>query len=302
MIKTPYRDRTPGGFALPRYVALAESIQRDIESGRFSVGKPLPAERELARTFDVAHLTIRHALSLLAKKGMISRQHGRGTFVQSASATAVIGILIGPNLLDEPTYFYRALVQTIRKEVGDHRWNCRLYDDLTARQTMGLSGNSLNLIQDIRHHAFKGLIWIGIPPGTMTDEIAQSDLPNVAFGSTVQEAAVNLDLHSFTFNAASCLAQQGRRRLVYLRTYWQKSRGAPDVDGLLDAAAAHRFQMTRESICPVEGFSPQGGIFAEKLGYEQMLKLMKRWDAARAWPDGLIVPDDVLMRGVAAAL
>lgn len=69
------------GPARPKYVVLAEDLQRFIAAERLRPGSRLPAERDLARSFRVAHLTVRQALQLLEQRGLILRHHGSGTFV-----------------------------------------------------------------------------------------------------------------------------------------------------------------------------------------------------------------------------
>ena len=58
---------------------------RRIESGTLREGDRLPSEEELAGHFDVSVGTIQKALAGLAHSGLISRQHGRGTFVSGHS-------------------------------------------------------------------------------------------------------------------------------------------------------------------------------------------------------------------------
>lgn len=60
---------------------VTEAIVRKIESGALREGDRLPSEEELAAHFDVSVGTIQKALAGLAHSGLISRQHGRGTFV-----------------------------------------------------------------------------------------------------------------------------------------------------------------------------------------------------------------------------
>lgn len=44
-------------------------------------GTPAPSERELAEQFDVARMTVRHAIDALVVQGLLERVPGRGTFV-----------------------------------------------------------------------------------------------------------------------------------------------------------------------------------------------------------------------------
>ncbi|WIM67206.1 GntR family transcriptional regulator [Corynebacterium breve] len=83
---------------IPAYVAIAESLRARIESGELKPGDRLPAERELVDDFNVARMTVRHALDTLQMEGLIDRKRGRtgGTFVRSIppvlDLTRIVGI------------------------------------------------------------------------------------------------------------------------------------------------------------------------------------------------------------------
>lgn len=65
----------------PKYASFARQFESRILSGEFRIGQRLPSERHLAATTNMTVMTVRQALSVLADKGLISRQQGRGTFV-----------------------------------------------------------------------------------------------------------------------------------------------------------------------------------------------------------------------------
>lgn len=67
---------------MPKYRRLHRELTEDIISGKYAKGSQMPSQQELARSFDVSLLTVREALQLLQKDGIISMQHGKGTFVR----------------------------------------------------------------------------------------------------------------------------------------------------------------------------------------------------------------------------
>ncbi len=76
----------PGGddhcvSAVPRYVQIAEALIERIESGELAAGSRLPAERELSKQFGVTRMTLRQALNMLDKQGLLTRRQGDGTYV-----------------------------------------------------------------------------------------------------------------------------------------------------------------------------------------------------------------------------
>lgn len=68
---------------MTKLARIQESITRRILSGALRQGDRLPSEEELAASHRVSVGTIQKALARLAHSGLISREHGRGTFVSS---------------------------------------------------------------------------------------------------------------------------------------------------------------------------------------------------------------------------
>jgi GntR family transcriptional regulator len=63
------------------YQQLYEAVRGDVLSSRLKPGDLLPSEAEMAERFAVSSVTVRQALDMLHKEGLIYRQRGRGTFV-----------------------------------------------------------------------------------------------------------------------------------------------------------------------------------------------------------------------------
>lgn len=71
-----------GPEPLPAYLRIAEMLTRDIAAGRLPDGARLPPERELAPQLSVSVGTLRKALSELEARGLLTRRHGSGNYVQ----------------------------------------------------------------------------------------------------------------------------------------------------------------------------------------------------------------------------
>ncbi len=72
---------------LPRVVMwqrIAEVLAAEISAGSFAPGSRLPTETVLAQRFGVNRHTLRQAIATLSDAGLVSVQHGRGTFVRPA--------------------------------------------------------------------------------------------------------------------------------------------------------------------------------------------------------------------------
>jgi GntR family transcriptional regulator len=65
------------------YDDLAQTLRDAITSKKWEAGSRLPTEMELAETHGVSRITVRHALQLIEKEGLILRRPKLGTFVSS---------------------------------------------------------------------------------------------------------------------------------------------------------------------------------------------------------------------------
>ena len=76
------------------YKWVYETLKREILGGKYSSGKSFPSSTALVRRFEIARFTIRQALDILAKEGLIKSQRGRGTFVTKMGANRQIGLIV----------------------------------------------------------------------------------------------------------------------------------------------------------------------------------------------------------------
>ena len=71
--------------AVPVYIQIVEQVQRQVLSGRLQPGDQLPTVRQLAAEWRINFNTVARAYRLLDEGGLISTQHGRGTFILEAA-------------------------------------------------------------------------------------------------------------------------------------------------------------------------------------------------------------------------
>jgi GntR family transcriptional regulator len=64
------------------------SLRSLIKGGEWSAGSQLPNEDRLGDMLGISRITLRHALRNLEEAGLLRREHGRGTFVRSATVVA----------------------------------------------------------------------------------------------------------------------------------------------------------------------------------------------------------------------
>lgn len=72
------------GRAGPRYVAIADALAADMAAGCFDAGERLPTHRDLAWRLGVTVGTVSRAYAEAERRGLVSGEVGRGTYVRAA--------------------------------------------------------------------------------------------------------------------------------------------------------------------------------------------------------------------------
>jgi GntR family transcriptional regulator len=86
MMDTPLAVRRINkDIPIPYYYQIAQSLREMIEDAEVDAADEemaLPSELDLCEVYDVTRGTVRHALQVLEREGLIYRERGRGTFVK----------------------------------------------------------------------------------------------------------------------------------------------------------------------------------------------------------------------------
>ena len=83
-----------------RAAYIYESLRREIETGVYPTGVLLPSESKLSRRYHVQRDTVRRALTLLVRDGLIVKRRGLGSYVRPASELKPL--TIDPAFLNSP--------------------------------------------------------------------------------------------------------------------------------------------------------------------------------------------------------
>lgn len=70
----------------PKYASIADALRQRILRGHWPRDTRLPAAETLASEFGVSRLTVRQALDLLARDGLVEARQGSGTYVTATPA------------------------------------------------------------------------------------------------------------------------------------------------------------------------------------------------------------------------
>ena len=73
----------------PKYFQIADRLHGQISSGEYKENEQLPNEDELCNQFQASRGTVREAIRLLVGEGLLRREQGRGTFVNSVQRSSL---------------------------------------------------------------------------------------------------------------------------------------------------------------------------------------------------------------------
>lgn len=217
---TKYSDVMP--VKLPRKSAELTSTHVErfyrtrILSGEIAAGTKLPSNQELAREWSSSTMAVQRALATLAAEGLIERRQRRGTFVRDTAQQTCIGILVGPDLIQGASNFYRLLCSCLQAKLDSLYLKTRIYDNLTFAESGDLTHSHGNLQADRKSYPFKGFILIGtsnVSPRYLGEDIA----PRSVFQDATRGSEVVLDYRRFVQDCVNALVGRGFERITYFR-------------------------------------------------------------------------------------
>jgi len=74
---------------VPRYYQLKEILEKRIQSGEFQAGDKFLTDDELCQEYGLSRGTVRRAVEMLIVAGLLRREQGRGTFINSPQKAPV---------------------------------------------------------------------------------------------------------------------------------------------------------------------------------------------------------------------
>jgi DNA-binding transcriptional MocR family regulator len=125
----------------PRYLAIADAIASDIDSGRLVPTDRLPPQRALAARLGIDFTTVARGYVEAKKRGLIESRVGQGTFVTAAARRRRQPMVRHPEIVD--------LSMNLPPEPDD--------PDLLDRMQDGLEAISRDLVLLMRYQGFGGV-------------------------------------------------------------------------------------------------------------------------------------------------
>lgn len=210
----------------PAYIRVYNTLRSRILEADYAVGDFLPPEPELEKQFMVSRTTVRKAVEMLSREGLVEAKQGRGTIVLDYTTTQNINKV---SSLSETLFRKGYTVYSKSKYIDTVEASARLAKELEIEQ-----GATVVRIQRIQYAddspiaIFKNYLLPEMVPNIMghTSKFASLyDFLEEHYGLTIDAARDRISARSATFEEAEMLHVPVGTALIYLvRTIYSGGR------------------------------------------------------------------------------
>ena len=278
----------------PIYRKVRDDLARAIERRNLLPGHPIPSENELAGRYRISRPTVRKALDLLERDGLVIRRPGKPrTVADPAHRTSLrLAINVFGSVHARPSAYAATLMNAIAEAGFRENHELRL---IPGKEIENLDITNLD-----------GLIWVHGTPGQqkVAARLASSNFPVMLVNRTYDAPYVNYVATNHrrgAFLAADYLVRCGHRRILYLGPDSDEWPYTERMQGYTDALAAAgltvdpdlclRFSdpndQVRTQLSALVGSRTVTAVFnaAGDTGYLALL--------SHVYAEGLRIPDDL---------
>jgi DNA-binding LacI/PurR family transcriptional regulator len=256
-------------------------------------GDRVETEPALAHRFGVSIPTIRSAMLVLEREGLIERRQGSGTYVCDRHARQHIGIVLPVDGLALPTLyaFHLSLARRLWALFEEAGQRVKLYLVNTDAPPTRPQLAHEELLEAAGQGRLAALVVTTTIPDELTGRVSASGA--ILAGNDERAAVhVSFDYNGMVRDGLRHLIQAGRRHIAMIG--W----GAPDShhvigDVFADAMAGCGLTARREWIRDDLRASMPGA------GWEAFREI---WRAGAEKPDGILIADDILYRDASIAI
>jgi len=284
----------------PLYARLAAHLEEMIAS-EMRPGDRLPPENELAKQFQVSPVTMREALTSLARTGLVVRRRGSGTVVQDRSRWSHVAVLM-PRFLSRQrltpnfTMTYDLLCRELdRRSIANTLYVGRL-DSFQSEQAPAYP----ELEDAMANGRVRGVINLfRIISDELRGQILSRQIPFVTSmgANEAADASVFTDLAPGIRESVRWLHRRGRRKLAFIHFRSTSDQAAADHgplfaafrEGLDQCGLPFEPAWTRSELSPGD----------RGAGWEEFREI---WSARSERPDGLLIGDEGFFPDVATVI
>ena len=206
-----------GADMATKYQLLADRLREELTRNSGQAGYKLPTEQELSRQYRLSRQTVRHALSLLEKEGLIRRRQGSGSYATGRlPGEAPRQIAVVTSFLDD--YIFPAILHDASDVFSRQGYSTAVY--ATDNQVSAEREILLRLLEE----PVSGLLVEGsktalpTPNADLYQRLLQTDTPIVflhgAYAGLDQVPCVADDNYGGGYQLARHLVRKGHREIA----------------------------------------------------------------------------------------
>ncbi len=256
-------------------------------------GDRLDSENRLAAQMGVSPVTMRSALLLLAKEGLIERRQGSGTVILDPAGRRHVGILVELDICHpRVSHFYVRMSHQVRESLAAQGVAARLYVGNVLPGSHIQSATCLDFLRAVEEDRLCGVIGIASTPRDgWYEALVPRGVPVVGSPDTYP-FGVGFQPERIVSEAVQRLVEAGCKRPALL--FYE----GPTV--VSDSRSAFIKAMAQHGLAPVPRHIASAGAPGNAgAAWEAFREL---WLAPGLRPDGLVIADDTLFHDAALAI
>lgn len=225
---------------IPIYHQIAMRLEQQIAMGKYPIDSQIPSERTLASTYGTSRTTMRQALSVLEKSGILERRRPDGTFVREKPAK------LSPTL-SIPVSFVRSMVESGQNvQVDLLSVKSLIPHDTTVTTSLGLHHDQpvTKFVRLIQSESSPIAYVEAFIPLTLFPDVGEKSLPGNSmhemlfhnYGTIISEADhsiecapatpttadwLKLEANTAILKLESCYYDQYDRAVEFVYTHWR---------------------------------------------------------------------------------
>ena len=132
-----------------KYEGIVRWIREQIEAEKLQPGERIESEYQLCDRFGVSRQTVRHAIAVLEKEGMIEKRRGSGTYIKESGIIGVrrkktMQIAVMTTFVQE--YIFSGIIQEIENKMSRAGYGIQLLSSRILRlRTSSVSIQTIRL-------------------------------------------------------------------------------------------------------------------------------------------------------------
>lgn len=277
----------------PLHEQIAQTLRDEIRAG-LRPGTKLDSESALSKRFTTSIVTVREALLLLAREGLLIRKQGSGTYVAEPPKSLHLAILTDGHLYNAQTSpFFMSAAMAMVRLFAAAGYAARCYMGAQKECPADKDRPVTYWSDAVKKQEVLGVAALATQPNaTWMEPLTARQVPIVGPAHRY-EYGVTHDHANFARRAVEYLVARGRRRIALLGWHSRQEPSAYYDRTLDELRAAHGLQTPPDWAPPAASHLQVG---------ETWRQFRRLWSASPLKPDGLVIGDDWQAREVVPAL